>query len=147
MAILYARKIHVPLPCGLVLISPWLDLTLNETLNSPAMATDFLITFKDVNRGIADALLPSNTEPGDPCVSPLFDDLASLPPQLVFAGTAEVLLPDSTNWARKSLEAGNEVEFIRGKGEMHTYSPLFPDLSRTLIFSGMLWAGRYAPLL
>jgi acetyl esterase/lipase len=120
MSALNARKRHMLLPCGMVLISPWLDLTLNETLISPAMATDFLVSFKDANPGIVNALLPSDIKPGDPGVSPIFDDLTSLPPQLVLAGTAEVLLPDSINWARKSREAGNEVELILGKGQMHT---------------------------
>jgi epsilon-lactone hydrolase len=84
------------------------------------MSTDFLVTFKDANPGIVQALLPPDIKPDDPQVSPLFDDLSSLPPQLVFAGTAEVLLPDSVSWVKKSLDAGNKVRFICGKGEMHT---------------------------
>lgn len=117
---LQIKRLKYPKPSSLILISPWLDLTMNETLHSPAMTTDFLITFKDANPGIVNALLPPGMKPEDPRVSPLFDDLSSLPPQLVFAGTAEVLWPDSVSWVKTSLEAGNKVKFIRGEGEMHT---------------------------
>jgi acetyl esterase/lipase len=120
MSVLHAKRTKMPLPVSLVLISPWLDLTLNETLESPAIATDFLINFKSANPGIVQALLPAGFQPGDPQVSPLFDNLSSLPPQLVFAGTAEVLLPDAVSWVERSRAANNKVVFVRGQGEMHT---------------------------
>ncbi|RDW76946.1 hypothetical protein BP6252_04999 [Coleophoma cylindrospora] len=132
MSALHIKKTHMPPPSSLVLISPWLDLTLNETLESPATMTDFLITFKDVNPGIVQSLLPPGIRPDDPQVSPLFDDLSSLPPQLLFAGTAEVLLPDSVSWVRKSEEAGNKISFVRGKGEMHTYAMGWPICSSSI---------------
>jgi acetyl esterase/lipase len=120
MSLLYARRSNIPLPAGIVLVSPWLDLTLKYTQYSPAMATDFLITFSKDNPWLVEQLLPPDIEPSDPRVSPLFDELNGLPPQLVFAGTAEVLSPDATEWARKSREAGNSVEYTFMKGQMHT---------------------------
>jgi len=125
MGALHARAKGAPLPAGMVLISPWLDLTLKDTVDSPAISTDFLMNFKTANPVIVDTLLPADIKPEDPRVSPVFDNLESLPPQLVFAGTAEVLLPDSETWVRRSREAGNEVDYVRGKGEMHTYVYLF----------------------
>ncbi|KAH8802562.1 alpha/beta hydrolase fold-domain-containing protein [Xylogone sp. PMI_703] len=120
MTALHARKSGTPLPSAMVLISPWLDLTLSKTLSSPAMNTDFLINFRDANPGIVKQLLDKGMSPDDPLVSPIFDDLTGLPPQLVIAGTAEVLLSDSEDWAVKSRAAGNKVHYIKGWGEMHT---------------------------
>lgn len=120
MSLLYCRAQNIKMPGGIILVSPWLDLTLNDTRWSPAMATDFLITFSKDNPMLVDKFLPPEIEPADFRVSPCFDDLHSLPPQLVFAGTAEVLLPDSCLWVRKSRAAGNDVQFVLGKGEMHT---------------------------
>jgi len=65
-------------------------------------------------------------KPDDPRVSPVFDDLSNLPPQLVITGGAEVLLPDSEKWVQKSKNAGNKVEFIVGQGQMHTYAMGWP---------------------
>ncbi|KAI9814056.1 MAG: hypothetical protein M1827_003520 [Pycnora praestabilis] len=118
MSALHARKSEL-MPGGMVMISPWLDLTLEKTLNSPALLTDFMLGFNDHIRTV-DLLLPAHIKPNDPQASPILDDLHSLPPQVVFAGTAEILLPDSDTWVKRSREAGNEVKYIRGKGEMHT---------------------------
>jgi acetyl esterase/lipase len=43
-------------------------------------------------------------------VSPLFADLAGLPPLLVHVGTAETLLDDSTRFAERARAAGVDVE-------------------------------------
>ncbi|RFU32302.1 hypothetical protein B7463_g4018, partial [Scytalidium lignicola] len=120
MTALHARKSGISLPSAMVLISPWLDLTLSKTLNSPAMSTDFLINFRDANPGIVEQLLTEGMSPGDPLVSPVFDDLTNLPPQLIIAGTAEVLLSDSEEWVARSRMAGNKVHYLKGWGEMHT---------------------------
>jgi monoterpene epsilon-lactone hydrolase len=100
-------------------MSPWLDLTHDQTLYSPAMRTDFLITFSIANPVLVESLLPENISASDPQISPIFDDVASLPPQIVFAGGAEVLLSDSKDWVRRSREAGNSVEFVLDQGQVH----------------------------
>ena len=48
--------------------------------------------------------------PADPMLSPLRGDLASLPPTLLLASTAEMLLDDSVRYANKAREAGSPVE-------------------------------------
>lgn len=120
MTTLNIKKLQRPSPGGMLLISPWLDLEMKDTLYHPAMATDFLITFTKDNPVLVNALLPLGMKPSDPRVSPVFDDLHNLPPQLVITGGAEVLLPDSEKWVQKSKAAGNKVEFIVGQGQMHT---------------------------
>jgi len=92
MTALNIKKLRGPSPGGLLLVSPWLDLEMKDTLHHPAMSTDFLITFTKDNPVLVDALLPHGMKPDDPRVSPVFDDLSNLPPQLVITGGAEVLL-------------------------------------------------------
>jgi len=48
--------------------------------------------------------------PADPIISPLRGDLASLPPTLLLASTAEMLLDDSVRYANKAKAAGSPVE-------------------------------------
>lgn len=119
MSALEIGRRNLPLPGGMLLISPWLDLVMESTLHSPAMATDFLVTFTKDNPELVKQFLPDGMSPADPRVSPIFDNLKGLPPQLVLAGTAEVLLPDSKEWTRRSLEAGNNVKFVLEQGQMH----------------------------
>lgn len=119
MSALEIGRRNLPMPGGLLLISPWLDLVMESTLQSPAMSTDFLVTFTKDNPELVKMFLPDGMSPADPRVSPIFDDLKGLPPQLVLAGTAEVLLPDSKEWTRRSLEAGNNVKFVLEPGQMH----------------------------
>lgn len=129
MSALHARRTGMPAPRGLLLLSPWVDLNMSKTLNSPAMATDFLVTFQKDNPTLVAQFLPPGIEPTSPLVSPVFDDLSGLPPQLVLAGTAEVLLPDSEEWVRRSKQSGNAVEFVCEQGQLHMQVPSFTCIS------------------
>lgn len=120
MSALAIKRLGIPAPGGLLLVSPWLDLEMKDTIHHPAMSTDFLISFSKDNPVLVEAFLPSDIRPSDPRVSPVYDDLSNLPPQLVISGGAEVLLPDSDKWVQKSRQAGNRVEYIVGQGQMHT---------------------------
>jgi len=53
--------------------------------------------------------LPPGQDPTDPRVSPLFGDLAGLPPLLLHVGDWEVLLDDTTRFAAKARAAGVAV--------------------------------------
>ena len=116
---LVLREMTVPAPAALVLISPWLDLTLsgasvaaNDRLD-PVLRHDFL----DVSgRAYAGDLHRS-----DPRVSPLYADLRRLPPTLVQVGSDEVLLDDSTRFADRAWAAGVEVELQRFEGMWHDF--------------------------
>lgn len=119
MAALHTRREGLPSPGGLLMVCPWLDLTMCQTRLSPAMSTDYVVEFTRGNPEIVKQLLPPGMSADSPLVSPVFDDLAGLPPQLVLAGTAEVLLPDSEEWERRSKAAGNSVQLIREDGQMH----------------------------
>jgi hypothetical protein len=70
MSVLHARNSNKPLPGGVILLSPLLDLQMDATLHSPAMAADFLITFAKDNPILVDAFLPEGMDPSDPQVSP-----------------------------------------------------------------------------
>jgi len=83
------------------------------------MKTDFLMTFTQANPMLVEMLLPKNMAASDPQISPVFDDLRDLPPQIVCVGGAEVLLPDSNHWVQRSKEAGNSVEFVFEPGQIH----------------------------
>lgn len=66
----------------------------------------------------------------DPALSPLFADLHDLPPSLLFAGTDEVWLSDTTRIAQKIKAAGGQAQAEIYEGMWHVW-PMWPDLPET----------------
>lgn len=105
LAVLLAAKAKgLPMPARCVLFSPWTDL---------AGTGDSLITNRrrdpmlDGSR-ICDgaALYLNGADPRDPLASPLYGDLAGLPPMLIHVGAREVLLDDSVRLDARARAAG-----------------------------------------
>lgn len=56
-----------------------------------------------------------------PAISPLFGDLAGLPPLHLEVGTAEVLLDDARRVAAAARAAGVDVELHEGEDMIHVW--------------------------
>ena len=96
-----------PLPGAAFLMSPWLDL---------AGEGESLVTRRDVDPWFDPDNMPEmvrrycgNEDRKNPLVSPLYGDLAGLPPLLIQVGNDEILLSDSTRMADKVSAAGGKV--------------------------------------
>jgi acetyl esterase/lipase len=66
--------------------------------------------------------LAGATAPEAPLASPLYGDLAGLPPVLVMAGSAEVLLDDATRFAARASDAGVDATLSIGEGMPHIWT-------------------------
>jgi acetyl esterase/lipase len=86
------------LPGCLWLASPWTDLTMSGATLAEKSAIDPLI-HKEYLEELAQAYLRGGVDRKDRRVSPLYADLAGLPPTLIQVGSAETLLADSTRFA------------------------------------------------
>ncbi len=64
-------------------------------------------------------------DPKDPFASPLFGDLAGLPPSLMITGGDEILLPENEALHQKLLAAGVPSTLYVEEGMWHVY-PLYP---------------------
>jgi cation diffusion facilitator CzcD-associated flavoprotein CzcO/acetyl esterase/lipase len=127
-AVLRLRAAGDPLPAGLVLISPWLDLALTGESITGQAGVDAVLR-EPWLRGCARAYRRDRS-PADP----LFADLAGLPPTLVLAGERELLVSDSDRFVERARSAGLEVTYHRWPEMWHD----FP------IFAGMLAAADQA---
>jgi len=107
------------LPAAAALMSPHVDLTASGASIAERAADDPIFT-PEMIRGIAATYL-AGADPRSPLASPLFADLKGLPPLLVLAGTAELLLSDSQRLAAAAADAGADVTLQVGEGLPHAY--------------------------
>ena len=100
----------LPQVSGLILLSPFLDLTLtSESLRYNAQH-DALLSIETLETGI-DYYVHKNMDKSDPTISPLFADLTGLPPILVQVGSKEILLDDAQRFKERAEQANVEVHF------------------------------------
>lgn len=88
-----------------------------------------------LTKGPADALAQDYCPDGDladPLVSPLFGDLAGLPPIQIQVGTRESLLDDSRRFAAKAREASVEIDYFEGQDQIHVWPLVAPEAPETL---------------
>ena len=121
---------NLPRLVGAVLLSPWLDLTNRAATFTSNAASDLLFSHASATEA-ADLYL-QGLAPDLPLVSPLLaDSLAGMPPSLLIAGGAEVLLHDSTEFAARLAASHIGVEMAVVPHMQHVSPVLFPDLPST----------------
>jgi len=74
--------------------------------------------------------------PSDPIASPLLGDLAGLPPILVQASEAEMLLDDARRYVYKANAAGSPVKLQTWPDMVHVWQIFYPELPQ----AGEAWA-------
>jgi acetyl esterase/lipase len=106
-------------PIAVVALSPWTDLALTGESLTTRAKHDPLLT-----RAILDAAAKHYLGAADlrtPEASPLFADLAGLPPVLLHVGDDEILLDDARRIARRLREAGGSSELHVWRGMVHVF--------------------------
>jgi len=107
------------LPAAAVLMSPTVDLTSSGASMTERADQDPISTPAMLRQFASDYL--AGADPKTPLASPLFAQLAGLPPLLVQVGTADLLLSDSERLAAAAAEAGVDVTLEIGEGLPHVY--------------------------
>ena len=134
------RDSGMPMPAGIIAISPWCDLTqsgeTHETKKErdPSLTTRLLDFYADCYVGALDketASLKKDFKKNrdvryenmrrSPEISPLFADLSGLPPTLIFAGGDEILLSDSEEMHKRLSEAGVDSKLVVRPEMWHAY--------------------------
>ncbi len=111
------RALQLPMPCGILAISPWTDLTMSGTSYEENREKDVSMSQNRL-RFFADAY---TDDPKNPLVSPLFGDLSALPPSLIFVGAEEIMRSDSQDLHKKLLEYGCKSKLIVTPNRWHAY--------------------------
>lgn len=114
------REAQLEQVSGLILLSPFLDLTLTSESLRFNQKHDALLSIEALETGI-DYYLPKEIDRGDPRVSPVFEDLTRLPPTLIQVGSKEILMDDGKRFQQQAEAAGVEVEFKIYTGMWHNF--------------------------
>jgi epsilon-lactone hydrolase len=135
-----------PLPAAAVGLSAQFDMSLSGESVVTRAQRDAMIT-PDSIRKCAAAYL-GGADPRNPLASPLFADLAGLPPLLLQVGSEEMLRDDNARLAAKAEAAGVAVTFEEWPDMIHVwhmFSDRLPDGGRALARIGD-FVRRHAPL-
>ena len=123
LALALALKIRdeqLPQVSGLMLLSPFLDLTLTSESLRFNQKHDALLSIETLETGI-DYYVPKAMDKSHPSISPLFADLTGLPPTLVQVGSKEILLDDAQRFKEKAEQANVQVTFKLYTGMWHNF--------------------------
>ena len=116
------------LPRGLVLMSPWTDLTSSGKTHKTKAEVDPVLDAEYLERMIRNYIPghPDKEEAKDPMISPLFGDFEGFPPTYIQVGENEILLSDSVMLHKRLVQENVSVKLDIFKGMWHVFqmSPL-----------------------
>jgi salicylate hydroxylase len=139
------RRAELPLPAGVIAICPLTDLTLGGPSVMANSGDDPAANRETLSNLVASYF--QGHEPTDPMVSPLFADLADLPPVFLAAVEGEVLESDTTRFAQRARTAGANVTLKMVADSVHVFTlfPFLPETAATLEEIGQ-WSRHLLPL-
>ncbi len=111
------KEDNLPLPGGLIAMSPWTDLT---------SSGESYETNRDVDPNMTREHLQFytrcyTTDPKNPLASPIFGNLEGLPPSLIFVGGDEIMLSDAADMHKNLLAAGCKSKLVVAPERWHVY--------------------------
>ena len=113
------RDQGLPLPARLILIAPWLDVTVSDPAIEDLAPLDHMLDVASIRRaGLAYA---AGDDPRHPSVSPLFGALHGLPRITLFVGTHDLLLADARALVRRMEAEGLPIDLHEYPGMFHVW--------------------------
>lgn len=131
---------NLPMPVRTAVVSPWLDIALNNPKIKIMKKTDPILPVEALKE--AGARYCGPLEPDHPFVSPLYGSWDQLGQILIFSGTDEILTPDCELLAEKAGKfKGTKIIYKKGAKMVHNWI-LIPsketDATLELIFAFFL---------
>jgi acetyl esterase/lipase len=132
------------LPAGAACLSAATDLTRSGESHRTRVADEVILSPRFLR--IVDNLYRGHVDARDPLASPLFADLAGLPPLLMHVGTHELLLDDTLAFVAKARAAGVDVTLEVWPGLWHVFQAFvsLPEARRSLDQIGAFARQRFA---
>lgn len=124
---LQLRELGLEGPGALVLLSPWLDLTMTAPEATALQESDPMLSAASL---LDSAHLYAGDDLENVLVSPINGDFTGLCPSLVFASTTEILIADTRTFASRAAAAGASVTVCEFEGLIHVW-PFVDGLPET----------------
>lgn len=117
------KEQHRILPRGLVLFSPWTDLTRSGRSHRNRNIVDPILTEEYLTRAIRDYAADADLQ--DPFLSPLYGNFHNFPPTLIQAGSNGLLLSDAQDLHKQMIrhQAGARITVYQGMWHVFQMSP------------------------
>jgi acetyl esterase/lipase len=129
--LLSLKQQGLPMPAGVVLFCPWVDMTEIGLDRTPHELDDF--------RRAAVGLYLAGHPADDPLVNPLSADLTGLPPMLIQAATGDPLLGEARELAEHAQECGVNARFELfpvDTHDFHIFWSFLPEAAQALQQAG-----------
>lgn len=126
------RNADLPMPGGILAMSPWADLTLSGWSMLENAKSDSALSWELLFVAARHYLKKAN--PADPYASPIFANLKDFPPIMVHAGSAEILRDDASRLGDLAAAAGIpvSVEIYDGMQHLFQASAMVPEAKTSL---------------
>lgn len=108
-------------PCGLMLLSPFLDLTLTSDSVRYNKKLDALLSPEFLKKAVSYYAPQPAQDVADPRISPLYADLTGLPPTLVQVGSKSLLLDDATRFKAEAKKCDVPLSYKIYTGMWHNF--------------------------
>ena len=109
-------------PCGLILLSPFLDLTLTSDSVRYNQKLDALLSPEFLQKASDNYAPQPAQDVADPRISPLFaEDFSQLPPTFVQVGSKSLLLDDATRFKQKANDDDVKLTYKLYTGMWHNF--------------------------
>jgi acetyl esterase/lipase len=116
---LRARELGLPTAAALMLMSPWVDMTVSADTYESNRETEAFF-YQEVVAELA-AMFLAGGDPEDPLASPLYADLSGMPPMYIQVGGDETLLGESRQLDENARKAGVDVRLDVFPEQQHTF--------------------------
>ncbi len=111
---------------GLILLAPWVDLTFEGAVFHKMNLKDPILSTKRLKTSATSYIGAESNK--NSYISPLFADLAGLPPAFIQSGDSDLLFDENKLLVEKLLAAGVKTEFDIWVGYPHVFQFFWPML-------------------
>ncbi len=129
-ALLKIRDSDEPLPCGIVLLSPWVDLALQSwsvVAASVAHSTPYTMELLAL---MVHLYLQGGIPAADPAASPVYGDFTGFPPMLIHACKDDILYDDAIRLAERVRAANGHLTVRAWTDETHVWERMHSAKAR-----------------
>lgn len=120
--VLKLRELGLPLPAGITLLSPFVDLSLSGLSSFTNQRLDPMLSRSWLRQGAL--LYAGHRQRQNPLFSPLYGEFGGLPPMLIQVGSDELLLDDAQRLAQRAAVHGANVRLTMFSGMWHVFQLL-----------------------